>query len=184
MTFNTGFSVDLDHSDAVYTNLIWGRYAYSQQFGLHVGGWVIKNIDHVHTLPILGFDWYVSQNWQLNAVFPADISAKYYINDYLHSSLALSSIGGPYRYPRRTKKVGILLYDRDFSLTSNVVEWNFTYQENQRFLPKNSLNPFKIFVGFGYQFDGKLRIRGENQRKLDCLIDPSVYVQAGLSHSF
>lgn len=85
-------NIDVDHCDlgsyTTYDALLWGRYAYVENVGVHVGliAETGMRVDHVY--PILGLDWTINRSWVLNLVFPVDISAVYLVNDNWSVALA------------------------------------------------------------------------------------------------
>lgn len=83
-------NIDADHWQRDYMTydlFLWGRYDYCQDIGVHLGfyGLTGMRIDRVY--PILGFDWAMNEKWQLNVIFPMDISLTYLINDCWNAAL-------------------------------------------------------------------------------------------------
>lgn len=74
---------------ATYDFLLWGRYAYSCDIGIHTGvlAYTGMKVDHVY--PILGVDWRANKNWLLSLVYPVNISAAYFFDE--HWSLAVAA---------------------------------------------------------------------------------------------
>lgn len=78
-----GANIDTDHTSWSYTTydlLLWGRYEYCEGFGLN-GGFVAETgmrADRV--VPLLGIDWTINDRWQLNAIFPVNMSINYKID--------------------------------------------------------------------------------------------------------
>lgn len=72
---------DVNHFDpaeyATYDFLLWGRYDYCDDLGIHLGflGYTGMKIDRVY--PLFGFDYKFNDTWKLNAVFPVNISLIY-----------------------------------------------------------------------------------------------------------
>jgi hypothetical protein len=64
-----------------YDLLLWGRYAYAPNVGIHIGilAYTGMKIDRVY--PIVGFDWTYDCHWKLNVIFPMDISLVYTVNE-------------------------------------------------------------------------------------------------------
>lgn len=64
-----------------YDFLLWGRYDLCRTIGVHIGfiGLTGMKIDRIY--PIVGFDWKPNCHWELNLVFPMDLSAIYNINN-------------------------------------------------------------------------------------------------------
>ena len=60
-----------------YDLLMWGRYDWRKNIGVHVGflAWTGLKIDKI--LPILGFDWSFCDKWRINAIFPINASIVY-----------------------------------------------------------------------------------------------------------
>ena len=92
-TFNFG-------SSAVGFGMMWGRYAYTQRTGLHVGMVGYGGIRNVYMLPVLGFD-FRTEHWTFNAVFPLDFSIRYDFAQHWETVLNYTTFGGPYKYPYR-----------------------------------------------------------------------------------
>lgn len=61
--------------------ILWGRYAATCNLGIDFGFLAYTGMKIDRILPIIGLDWKVNEKWQLNAVFPVDISATYKFND-------------------------------------------------------------------------------------------------------
>jgi hypothetical protein len=69
---NWGF---VDYS--TYDWLVWGRYSYRQNIGLHLGVYAQTGIHLPLVLPIVGLDWQFLRDWKLSCVFPLNISLVY-----------------------------------------------------------------------------------------------------------
>lgn len=63
-----------------YDLLLWGRYAYRPNFGVHIGFLALTGMKIDRVYPIIGFDWVYDCNWKLSLVFPMDISLTYTID--------------------------------------------------------------------------------------------------------
>lgn len=63
-----------------YDFLLWGRYDLCRTIGVHMGfvGLTGMKIDRLY--PIVGIDWKPNCHWELNLVFPMDLSAIYNFN--------------------------------------------------------------------------------------------------------
>ena len=66
---------------ALYKGTMWGRYALSDLFGLHIGFTGTSGLRRDKVYPILGVDYAPSSKWKLSFIFPVDISANYSIDD-------------------------------------------------------------------------------------------------------
>lgn len=71
-----------------YDLLLWGRYAYTQDIGVHIGvlAFTGMRIDRVY--PVFGIDWLFDCHWKLNLVFPMDLSLVYTLNQKWSIALA------------------------------------------------------------------------------------------------
>lgn len=72
-----------------YDLLLWGRYAYLDNFGVHIGfvAQTGMKIDRVY--PVIGIDWRYGKRWKLNLVFPLDISISYDINNCWNAAIVM-----------------------------------------------------------------------------------------------
>jgi len=71
-----------DFSDYVtYDLLLWGRYDWCSNFGVHFGFLAQTGMRVDRVYPIIGFDWQYDCNWKFNVIFPMNISAVYTVNE-------------------------------------------------------------------------------------------------------
>src|SRR5262249_40133585 len=56
-----------------YNILLWGRYTYCPNVGIHIGFYAETGMKLDRVWPILGFDWRISRDWELNLVYPLNI---------------------------------------------------------------------------------------------------------------
>lgn len=80
--WRTQVSINCDTDDwsSKYTSydlVLWGRYAFSKNIGLHFGFWGQTGLQLDRIYPILGFDWKISEKWKLNFVYPVNIALNY-----------------------------------------------------------------------------------------------------------
>lgn len=93
--------MDTDHFNiseyAYYDFFFWGRYTYSPCVNIHIGmlGETGMKIDHIY--PIIGFDWRINDHWQLNVIYPVNISAQYLIDESWSVELATRFFDDRYR---------------------------------------------------------------------------------------
>lgn len=59
-----------------YDMLLWGRYDYCENIGIHIGFLAQTGMKIDRVYPIIGIDWTCGK-WKLNAIFPMNISAVY-----------------------------------------------------------------------------------------------------------
>lgn len=75
------FNLDAQHTNynlyANYDCVLWGRYEYSRNWGLHVGLWIETGMKIDRVYPIIGFDWQINSKWKLNMVFPCEMALEY-----------------------------------------------------------------------------------------------------------
>lgn len=57
--------------------LLGGRYAYSENFGVHFGFIALTGMKIDHVYPILGIDWTINSQWQLNLIYPYNLALIY-----------------------------------------------------------------------------------------------------------
>lgn len=139
---------------AVGYGFIWGRYVYNLNVGLHAGLFGYGGANNGRALPILGVDFTLNK-WKLFVIMPLDLSLEYHFSDRWFGSLAMSSLGGPYRFPWRFSggkgrfENGIFeFYSRGLDLTIN---YNYETTFGARF-------------GAGYNFGGWALIKDEHNR--------------------
>lgn len=73
---------------STYDFLVWGRYAYRRDLGLHVGLFAETGIRWPVVLPVIGFDWRCLRYWTLTCVFPLNISVAYALDNYWNLRLS------------------------------------------------------------------------------------------------
>lgn len=153
---NVGATVDAQtfnfHDSGVYYGILWGRYAWTECFGLHIGyvGWL--GIKNNHSLPIAGIDWRFWENWQLKAIFPLDVSLEYTFKEHWSALLAYGTFTPLYRFPRRVHQGGHGDHSI-FEVYANGVELDLKY----KYLPC-----FTASVGGGWNFGGWIFIKNSH----------------------
>lgn len=73
-------NMDADEWTGSYTSydiLLWGRYAYWENVGIHLGFLAETGLRLDRVYPIIGFDWQISRDWKLNLVYPVNMSLIY-----------------------------------------------------------------------------------------------------------
>lgn len=71
-----------------YDIVLWGRYAYCQDLGLHIGFWAQTGMKFDRVYPIIGIDWQYDCHWKFNLIFPMNISVVYAFNSTWSVALA------------------------------------------------------------------------------------------------
>jgi hypothetical protein len=178
--FNAGVTVDAKTFDfgssAVYYGLMWGRYAFRRNIGLHIGAFAYGGIRNSYTLPIIGADWNFASCWKLNAIFPLEFSLEYTMTPRWSTALDYSTFGGPYRFPRRVDGGHGKYHDAIFSVYSNGLEWNLNYKRDSKFWAG---------IGAGWNFGGWILIKNRNNRHGKYYkFDGAPYAQANLAFNF
>lgn len=87
-----GANLDTTHWDfeeyTTYDMLLWGRYNYCDNLGVHVGFVARSGMKIDRVLPILGVDWTFWNCMQLNLIFPLNVSLAYSWNKNWSAALA------------------------------------------------------------------------------------------------
>ncbi len=144
-------NMDTDHFNFHYTTydlLLWGKYEYCEDIGLHVGLLAFTGLRIDRVYPIIGFDWKYSCHWKFNLVFPIDISAVYTINDCWSVSLT----GRPF-YSRNRAAKHSRLSNAVFEYENAGAEFAVNYQLSD-WLHAN--------VHVGEAFGGKLKVANQH----------------------
>jgi hypothetical protein len=71
-----------------YSAMLWGRYEFCEPAGVHLGFLVFTGIMKTNVWPVIGFDWTFCKQWELNLVFPVNMSLFYNINNDWSFSIA------------------------------------------------------------------------------------------------
>ena len=176
---NAGVSVNTHEMDfgktAAGWGLFWGRCAFNDHMGAHVGVVGYGGMGNGYVLPILGLDW-DNPKWKLKAIFPLDLSAEYLFNDYFSTALAYAGFGGPYRYPNRAHEGIGRFKEAIFSIYSSGLELD---------LKGRYKDWFKASIGAGWNFGGWLYIKDRhNHHAAYYKYKGAPYAQGNLSFSF
>jgi hypothetical protein len=73
-------NADADQWKASYTSydiLLWGRYVYCKNVGIHLGFLAQTGLRLDRVYPVIGFDWQISPKWRLDLVYPVNIGLTY-----------------------------------------------------------------------------------------------------------
>lgn len=155
-----------------YDFLLWGRYEYSSNFGLHVGLFAQAGMYMERVYPILGIDWQASDKWKINLVFPVNVSIEYCLN----SRWTLLLAGRNFDSRHRVKRTHC---ERD----SQPV-WRYQ-NVGAEFAVKYVRDNMKVNVHAGSTLGGQLRIANHrNQHPHHFKLNPSLYAGADVSTNF
>lgn len=169
-------NMDTEHRNwNLYTNydlLLWGRYTTCcRDINLHVGFWMQTGMKIDHIYPIIGFDWTFAENWQLNLVFPMNISLVYTLDESWSFALA----GRFFDIRRRVGK--------DEPLSQGLFQY---HNAGGEFAANYKLcNWLQANVHAGYTFWGKFKVSNrENKHPTHFDIDSSWYAGGQLVVNF
>jgi len=137
-----------------YDILAWGRYAFYENLGLHIGFWVQTGMEFDRVYPIIGIDWKCG-DWAINAVFPVDLSVVYTINDEWNIALAGRFIDQRHR-AKRDEPV-------------REAFWHYQSGGAELALNYNPIPTVSINVHGGYSFGGHLTICNQHYHRLSRL---------------
>lgn len=152
--------------------LLWGRYEYNCRLGVHLGIYAQTGMKMDRAWPVLGFDWKISRNWKLNAIFPLNVSLVYTLND--HWSLAVAG-----RFFNDRHRAGEKGYYKKavWRYTNTGIEGAINYTA---FCGKLTAN-----VHAGYALGGRLRIADQhNHHPHHRKFDGSPYAGAEVDFNF
>ncbi|MBS0620803.1 MAG: hypothetical protein JSS61_05025 [Verrucomicrobia bacterium] len=176
----TGVSVDTHTFNfgktGVYYGMMWGRYQFSPNIGMHIGWCGYVGVENGYVLPILGIDWSVGKHWQFNGIFPVNLSIQYNFNASWAMSIEAAAFGRPYRFPMRVHD-GIGKFDGGiFEVYSKGVELDLKYRFG---------NNFYASIGGGWNFGGWILIKDHaNHHGKYYKFDDAPYGQARLGCTF
>ncbi len=127
-----------------YDMLLWGRYTWNDCIGLHFGVYAETGIKLDRVWPVLGFDWQISKQWLLNAIYPLNISLNYFYNDLWTLNLAV-------RFFNERHKAG------ESGGFENAI-WRYQNSGAEFALINNWCSWLRTNLHAGYTFGGKLKI--------------------------
>lgn len=156
---------------ANYDFLLWGRYDYCSNIGVHAGilAQTGMKIDRVY--PIIGFDWQVDPKLKLNVVYPVNLSMIYNITPDWTASIAG-------RVFNRRQRVG-----RDEPLSRGLWAYRANGIEAATSYFLNSWLKFNVHVG--HTFGTKLTVADRHYRhKHHIRIKGSRYVGGEVAANF
>lgn len=177
---SAGVSVDAQSfnfgNTGVYYGLMWGRYAFSQDIGMHAGWAGYVGVKNGYLFPIIGIDWKAGKNWKFNAIFPLNVSIEYLFNRYWSSLLQLTTFGRPYRFPIRAQGGKEHFRNGIFEVYSKGLELD---------VKLNTGDTFLVSFGGGWNFGGWILIKDQdNHHGKYYKYNGAPYIQAKLAFSF
>jgi hypothetical protein len=168
-TFNFG-------QTGVYYGMMWGRYAFAPNIGMHIGWCGYVGVENGYVLPILGIDWNSGKHWKFYGIFPINLSIHYLFNPHWSLVAEAATFGRPYRFPIRAHD-GIGRYKNGiFEIYSKGIELDLRYKTH---------NAFWVSVGGGWNIGGWILIKDHaNNHGKYYKYNGAPYVQGKLEFSF
>lgn len=168
-------NMDIDHFNfndyTTYDFMLWGRYTYSCNVGLHIGVLALTGLRIYHVYPIVGFDWRINHCLKLNAVFPMNISLIYMLDP--NWSIA---IAGRFWDSRHRANKHAPLPKGIFNYRNYGAEFAINYDYNSW---------MRTNIHAGYTFGGILKIADkDNDKKLNLDFDGAPYFGAEFELKF
>lgn len=137
-------------ASGVYYGLMWGRYQFSKVIGMHVGWAGYVGVKNGYMLPIVGIDYQPTNHWQINAIFPINISVKYLFDPHWSTSLEWATFGRPYRFPMRAHEGKGDYHNGIFEIYSKGIELDLNFQTGYT---------LSASAGIGWNFGGWIFIK-------------------------
>lgn len=159
-------NADLQHFDwgryINYDLLLWGRYSYTESFGVHAGFFMETGMRFDRIYPVIGFDWTINDTWKINAVFPMDVGIVYTYDCNWKAALAMRFFDVRHRVgPDEPLPRALVSY------RNNGIELAAMY-DYDHFIEAN--------VHAGWTIGGKLRISDkQNHHPKHYRLDPAGY---------
>lgn len=176
----TGVSVDATTFNfgqtGVYYGMMWGRYQFADNIGMHIGWAGYAGVKNGYMLPIIGIDWSVGSHWQFYGIFPVNLSIKYLFNKYWSAALEAATFGRPYRFPMRVHDGKGRYKNGIFEVYSKGLELDLIYRAG---------NAFHASAGLGWNFGGWILIKDhDNHHGKYYKYDSAPYAQGKITATF
>lgn len=155
----------------VYDILLWGRYTFNCHWGAHFGFLALTGMRIDNVYPIIGFDWKPNDRWEVNVVYPVDISLVYHLNCNWSLAGAARFWNSRFRLgPDEPIPNGLLVY------RNNGVEAAAIYKYSDW---------FKADVHAGYTVGGQLKVANQQyQNKMHFDFDSAPYIGGEVEINF
>ncbi|MBI2743337.1 MAG: hypothetical protein HYX48_05415 [Chlamydiales bacterium] len=162
--------------DGVYYGFMWGRYAYSATTGIHIGWYGHYGMENGYVQPVIGVDSRIGEKWQLNAIYPIDLSLSYLMNPSWSLTLKYATFGRPYRHPWRIHGGIGKFKDGIFEVYASGAELDLNYNYKANFLAG---------IGGGWNFGGWILIKDrDNHHPKYYKYDDAAYGKVYLAATF
>lgn len=166
-------NVDSKHWDTEYMSydiLLWGRYDYSKDIGVHLGFLAQTGLRLDRVYPIFGFDWQISRDWKLSLVYPLNISLSYALTRKWSLAIAGRNFNSRFRAHHDE------IFPKALVRYTNI---------GAEFLIKYEDKNITANIHAGSTFDGKYRVANRfNKHARTFHLDSSAYVGAEMDVSF
>lgn len=171
------YNIDTDNFEfdrySTWDLLLWGRKSFClcHELGFHIGFYAQTGMKMDRVYPVIGFDWYRTDRWKVNLIFPMDLSVIYLYNTNLSLSAAIRFFESRHRTGNNEPKPRAQFAYRNYG-----AEFGINYD----------CAP-KIFVNahIGSTLGGHLKISDKhygNSTRLD--LDPALYYGGEISYRF
>lgn len=159
-------NMDADEWSAYYTSydiLLWGRYEYCKNVGIHIGFWAETGLRLDRIWPIIGADWQISPKWKLNLVYPFNVAIEYALTKKWALALAGRNFDSRHR-----------VHDGDGYSTKRLVRYENIGAE---FMIKYDALGISANIHAGTTMGGKYRIANcHNHHPYNYKLKPAGYV--------
>ncbi len=164
---------DAEEWSAPYTSydiLLWGRYTYCENIGIHLGFLAQTGLRLDRVYPLLGVDWQISRRWKLNLVYPVNVSL-----DYALTPRWALALGGRFFNSRFRIRHHDVFSKSLVRYTNTGAEFAIKYNA-----PQVTAN-----IHVGVTFAGKYRVANQNNKHAhNYNLDPAGYVGGEIEVSF
>lgn len=171
------WNIDTDNFDvdrySTWDLLLWGRRAFCtcHDLGFHIGFYAQTGMKIDRVYPVIGFDWYQTECWKINLIFPMDLSVMYLYNPNWSLGTAIRFFESRHRTGDNETKPRALFAYRNYG-----AEFTLDYECGPYFL---------VNAHVGSTLGGRLKVSDRhynNSKRLD--LDPAVYFGGEISLRF
>lgn len=156
-----------------YDLLLWGRYHYCEDIGLHIGFLAQTGMKIDRVYPVIGIDWKYNCDWKFNLIFPLNISVVYTITP----SWSVSVASRFFDQRHRAKKSHEGLFSEAL--------WSYRTAGGELALMYNPTKCITANIHGGYDFGGHLKIADRHYHHRKRLrLDGAPYAGASLDWNF
>lgn len=151
--------------------ILWGRYQYCNNIGIHMGVLVETGMKIDRVYPIVGADWQATKAFKLSLVYPVDVAATYQFN----TNWSVQAAGRFFSSRHRTSQHAFVPKSV-FAYRSAGGEFAINYDTNSWFFAN---------IHAGYTFAGTITLGDQHYKhKQHYDVDPAPYVGGELAFKF